>query len=231
MKFSDFLIDLNDIYGRLIPGIFLIIDLYLIFHFFTPIRPEQILEYLKEHSSLSVSFILMFLIVSHIVGELSINLIFRLKRFLIKKTPLEILKELDVTKGKELTTFFESKFGKDALNSKSPLMGYCKDYLLENSFQAYTQTRKIEARINLRGGMVMPLSALGVICLFYLCRHWFFTVLAVLAFVLAVLFFDKFRTSFKYEDEFIYKAYYNCWTKTQRISSQSLTSSEVKDSQ
>lgn len=232
MRFSDFLIDLNDIYGRLIPGMFLVVDLYLILNFFTPINHELILKYLKEYSSLSIFFVLMFLVVSHIIGEFSINIIFRFKkRFLIKKTPLEILKELDVTKEKALTIFFESKFGEDALNSKSSLMGYCKDYLLENSFQAYTQARKNEARINLRGGMVIPLSAMGVICLFYLCRHWFFTVLAVLAFVLAGLFFDKFRSSFEYEDQFIYKAYYNCWTKLQRISSPSLTSSEVKGSQ
>lgn len=30
MRFSDLLIDLNDLYGRLVPGIVLLIDLYLI---------------------------------------------------------------------------------------------------------------------------------------------------------------------------------------------------------
>ena len=212
MKYSDLLIDLNDIYGRLIPGMFLLIDLYLIIYLFTHIEPEMILKYLKDYPSIAILFILMFFIVSHIIGELPLYLIFRFRRNLIRNTPLENLKELDVTKEKDLIKHFESKFSKDSLNSKSSLMSYCKDYLLENSIQTYIQARKIEARINLKGGMIIPLIILGGICFF--CQQWS---LSLLPFSLAVIFFDGFRKSFKSEDKFIYTAYYNCWTNLHRL--------------
>lgn len=219
MKFSDLLIDLNDIYGRLIPGMFLIIDLSLIVNLFTPIYPEQILQYPKEYPSLSILFILIFFIVSHIIGEISLYPIFQFSCILPRKTPLENLKELDVTKEKDLITFFKSNFSEDALNSRSYLMmSYCKDYLLENSFQTYVQARKTEARINLKGGMIIPLIILTGICLLY--RQW---ALSLLPFLLAVIFFDGFRKSSSKggEDKFIYKAYYNCWTKRHRLDNQS----------
>lgn len=216
MGYSDLLIDLNDIYGRMIPGMFLLIDLYLIINVFTSIEPEKILKYLKDYPSIAILFILMFFIFSHIIGEFSLHLIFRFRRNLIRKTPLENLKELDVTKEKDLITFFESKFSKDSLNSKSSLMSYCKDYLLENSIQAYIQARKIEARINLKGGMIIPLIILGGICFLY--QQW---PLSLFAFSLAVIFFNGFRKSFKSEDKFIYKAYYNSWTSLHRLDDQS----------
>ena len=216
MRYSDLLIDLNDIYGRLIPGMFLLIDLYLIINLFTHVEFEKILEYLKDCPSIAILFIMMFFIVSHIIGELPLHLIFRFRRNLIRETPLENLKELDVTKEKDLITFFELKFSKDSLNSKSSLMSYCKDYLLENSIQAYIQARKIEARINLKGGMIIPLIILGGICFLY--QQWS---LSLLPFSLAVIFFNGFRKSFKSEDKFIYKAYYNCWTNIHRLDDQS----------
>ena len=104
MRYSDLLIDLNDIYGRLIPGMFLLIDLYLIIILFTPIEPEKILKYLKDCPSIAILFILMFFIFSHIIGELPLYLIFRFRRNLIRETPLKNLKELDVTKEKDLIT-------------------------------------------------------------------------------------------------------------------------------
>lgn len=218
MRASDFLIDLNDIYGRLIPGLFLIADLYFIVNLFIPINHMYVLDYFKGYSSLSILFILIFFIVSHIFGELSLYPIFRFRfrRILPRKTPLENLRELDVTKEGDLITFFESKFSKEILNSaKSSLMEYCKDYLLENSFQAYVQARKIEARINLKGGMIIPLIILTGICLSY--QQW---ALSLLPFLLVVIFFDGFRRSFDFEHNFIYKAYYNCWTNLHRLENQ-----------
>ena len=76
MRYSDILIDLNDIYGRLIPGMFLLIDSYLIINLFTHIEFEKILEYLKDCPSIAILFILMFFVVSHIMGELPLYLIF-----------------------------------------------------------------------------------------------------------------------------------------------------------
>jgi hypothetical protein len=216
MRASDFLIDLNDIYGRLIPGMFLIADLYLIVNLFIPINHMYVLDYFKEYSSLSILFILIFFIVSHIIGELSLYPIFKFKYILIRETPLENLSGVDVTKEGDLKTFFESNFSKKALNStKGSLMGYCKDYLLENSYQAYAQARKIEARINLKGGMIIPLIILTGICLSY--QQW---ALSLLLFLLVVIFFDGFRKSFKGENNFVYKAYYHCSTNLHRLENQ-----------
>ncbi len=219
MRVSDLLIDLNDIYGRLIPGMFLIIDLYLVVNLIIPIDHAQILDYLKENLYLSTLFILVLLIILHIVGEFSLYPIFGLHSILPRKTPLEYLTRIDVTKERDVISHFKSTFSTEALNSKTNLlMDYCKNYLLENSFQAYVQSRKNEARINLWGGMVIPLIVMAIICILY--QQWVFSITSIFLFLLAIIFFDRLRKSFEGEQSFVYKAYYSCYTNLHRFSNE-----------
>lgn len=219
MRVSDLLIDLNDIYGRLIPGMFLIVDIYLVLNLIIPIDHAQILDYLKESLYLSTVFIFVLLIFLHIVGEFSLYPIFRLHRILPRRTPLEYLTRIDVTKERDVISHFKSTFSTEALNSKTNLlMDYCKNYLLENSFQAYVQSRKNEARINLWGGMVIPLIVMAIICILY--QQWIFSITSILLFLLAIIFFDRFRKSFGGEQSFVYKAYYSSYTNLHRFSNE-----------
>ena len=78
MKYSDFIIDLNDIYGRLIPGIFLVLEFYLLLIFFSPEFHSQAIDFLDKSSSITILLIFFFLILSHIIGELSLFPIFEL---------------------------------------------------------------------------------------------------------------------------------------------------------
>jgi len=208
MRVSDLLIDLNDIYGRLIPGILLLINLYFIINFFIPIFPEKILKWPNEYPSLYILFILILLVIAHITGEFSLYIVFKIRHFFPFKTALEYLEKIDVTKEKEIINFFKSKFNEDALHSTWPLMLYCKDYLLENSFPSYVQARKVEARINLKGGVLFPLIVSVGICFLY--RQWIFSI-----FILAItaVFVTGFLSMHNEEHTFIYKAYYNCIKK------------------
>ncbi len=85
------------------------------------------------------------------------------------------------------------------------VLDYCKAYLLQSSVVAYGQARRIEARINLKGGIIIPLMGLAVAAT--LVREWGLVVLSV---VLMVVFVDGFRRSFDPELRFILAAYYNC---------------------
>ena len=209
MRFSDLLIDLNDIYGRLAPGIILLIDLYFIFNRFIIISHEKLLAYFKASAYLSILLIIIFFIVSIIIGELSAFIIFKFRKILLKN-PIEIMEKFDVTEEKDLIKFFESKFDKKILQSdkKGTLTYYCKNYLLENCPNAYIEARKIEARINFMGGMVIPMIISMVV--FQLYRQW---LLSLLCLLLAAIFFHGFHTRFEVEDKFIFNAYYNCFKK------------------
>lgn len=205
MKSSDLLIDLNDIYGRLIPGILLIIDIFFIVNIFNHIELNQVLKYFYEYPSLSLLLIFIFLGAAFVIGEVSLFFIFRLRRFYHLKTAIEYIEEIDITKEKVIVAFFKSTFSEDVLNSTWPLVKYCKEYLLENSFMVYGQARKIEARINYKGGMIFPLIILAGICFLY--HQWIFGLFVL---IIVTVFIFGFLGSSRGEPPFIYKAFYQC---------------------
>ena len=204
MRISEFMIDLNDFWGRLIPGLFIIFDLYLMTQQLLSFNIEKVLTFFSQNAILSTILFFGLLLIAHVLGELSLYPIFRLSRFLPTPTPRENMQELDVTKAKNLVKFYQEHFADRELDSTNGLLfNYCKAYLLQTCPEAYSQARRIEARINLKGGMIIPLIGLSV--LFILAHLWmaFF-----IAFALLLVFLDGFRTSFKGEHQFVYRSYY-----------------------
>ena len=120
-----------------------------------------------------IFFLIIFFISSHIIGELSLFIIFRLRRIFFNRiTNLDVVKSIDITSDNKLLKFYEKNFKKDVLDKKKfidyySMFDYCKDFLLENSFQSYVKARKIEARNNLKGGVIIPLIISMIICLLY----------------------------------------------------------------
>jgi len=201
----DFLIDLNDLWGRVIPGLIIILDLYLLMEEVCPVDESELLAFFSGHTFISTIFLLCVLVAAFILGELSLYTIFRLRRWLPRPTPRDNLEALDVTTDNKVIRFYQHRFAEAALDSTSgELFGFCKDYLLQASPEAYTEARKREARINLKGGVIFPLLGLSVLSL--LSNLWL--VFAV-ALGLLVVFLDGFRRSFAVEHQFVYKAYYN----------------------
>ena len=207
MRVSELLIDLNDIYGRLIPGFFLICGLYALLSFFIPINHQQFLEFFNEYSFMYFISIVVLLLLSHIIGEFPLYITFRLRYLVPRKTELEVISSADVTKEGELISFFKSRFNTKELNStKDNLMNYCKDLLLQDSYEAYVRVRKIEARINLRGGMIIPLLVIAITCLLY--QQW---IIAILFLLLTVIYAIGFYTSYLEEHKIVFLAYFNYW--------------------
>ena len=208
MKLADLTIDLNDLWGRVVPGSLIILDLFLVMQVIEPVDATELLSHLTSSALLSTVFLLGALMSSHILGELSLYTIFRVRRFLRRPTPRTILDRMDVTMKRELVSFYESSFAREALEaSDSHLLEYCKTYLLQHCEAAYSQARRIEARINLKGGIIIPLIGLAVTAV--LVREWG---LVVLSLVLVLVFGDGFRRSFEPEFRFVLVAYYNCYS-------------------
>lgn len=211
MKISDFMLDLNDLWGRLIPGLVLIFGLYLLAKTTSLFDMETLLSFLPYNTPPKTVLIFGLPVSALLLGELSLYPIFRLYRclqrlhLLQKLTPRDNVRELEVTKNDDVMKFYKEHFANSALDSKNGRMfHYCKEYLLQVSPEAYSQSRKIEARINFKGGMLVPLILLSVISI--LAHLWVFFFLAG---ALLIAFFDGFRRSFKDEHQFVYRAYYN----------------------
>ncbi len=206
MKPSDVLIDLNDLWGRIIPGIFVLGDICLGVTLIHPADTSTIVSFLTQHTFLLSVLLGLGFLLAYVLGELVLYLAFRFRWRLPRKKPIEVLRDLDVTKNRQVISLYESRFTKESLNAtKSSLPSFCKSVLLHKCPQAYAQARRIEARINLKGGMILPLFALGVLAAFG--KMW---LLSVLAWVLFLIFLDGFTKAHRTEHAFIFRAYYNC---------------------
>lgn len=203
MRPSEFLIDLNDLWGRLVPGTLILFDLYMLnFPFMETMTLSKVIT---ESSVLMMGFLFLIFVFVHLLGELSLYAIFRIRDRLDRPTPRENINELDVTGNHDVIEFFENKFSTEALdNKKDDVFSYCKDFLLEASPRAYEEARRKEARINLKGGVILPLLGLFIIALVE--REF---ILSLLSVFLLVVFWLGFAGSFAAEHKFVYLAYYN----------------------
>ena len=141
MRPTDFLIDLNDLWGRLIPGILILFDLYM---FQVPfVETTTLLEVISKSAVLATGFLFSVLLFAYLLGELSLFPIFYIRRWLNRPTPRENLNALDVTADRAVVNFFEQRFSSDALDvAKGEMFGHCKDFLLEASPSAYAEARR-----------------------------------------------------------------------------------------
>lgn len=203
MRPSDYLIDLNDLWGRLIPGTLILFDLYL---WRGPLVAPIALPDNLSSGVLTTGLLFGFLMVAYIIGELSLFPIFRLRRLLNRKRrkPREILKKADVTADDALMKFFEQSFSSAELDDpKGGIFGYCKDSLMRSFPAAYAEARRREARINQKGGVILPLALLLAVAIGQ--SLW---LVAAIAFLLLVVFWLGFAQSSAGEHSFVFRAYY-----------------------
>lgn len=206
MKFSDLFIDLNDLWGRIVPGLFVLADLYLGLEFVHPIDLRPTVDFLGAHTFFSSVLLAVIVLVALVLGELVLYPVFRLRWLLPRRTAMDLLQELDVTKDKKIIAFYEERFNEESLNSSlGPLPTLCKSLLLHECPQAYAEARKIEARTNLKGGMILPMLALAVLSA--AGGKW---LLLAVSGTLFLVFFSGFKQSPAKECEFLFRAYYNC---------------------
>lgn len=206
MKYSDFFIDLNDLYGRLVSGVVILLDLYFLSRLIVPkyVFSGVIIMAIETNSFL---LIVLFLVFSLILGEFSLRRIFRLGSRLVKKISVEeYLQKQDPTADKRMVQFFKLTFDADILKKPhKSLLGYCKDYLVQKCPLSYKKASQVEARINFKAGMIMPLYGAILISIFY--TQW---ILALISFALLLSFIEAFYASINSEASFVYKAYYFC---------------------
>jgi hypothetical protein len=204
MRISDFQIDLTDMWGRLVPGLILILDIYLLPRF--GLHIDTFFTSVFEHALLTTAFLIALLLAAQILGELSLRSIFHFRKLLglmLEQTPFQYVEKIDVTAERAVVKFFEERFSIEALEKRQSFH-FCKDFLLQASPSSYLQARKMEARINLQGGILIPLVVLLGICLWR--ETW---LIGLLTGGLLVVYGHGFRHSFSGEREFVYRAYYH----------------------
>jgi hypothetical protein len=200
MSVRDFIIDLNDLWGRLVPGLLFVFWLYLLN------ARDPLSSFFTEHPPTSVLLVLPVLVAAYLLGELSLYPVFKLRNALQRSTAGEYVQLSDATANKALVRFYEARFSAEALRSRGwELFSHCKEFLLQAAPEAYNEARRMEARINLKGGVLIPLGVLAV--LFALRAQW--APFAVASFLVAV-FFLGFSESRRKEALFVYRAYYIC---------------------
>lgn len=198
MRVDDFLIDLNDLWGRLVPGLLITFALYLLR------AGDPFIAFFTQHPPLSVILVFPLLLGAYILGELCLYPIFKFRNYL-KRSPAETYVERsDTTADQELIRFYRSRFSEEALASRGmELFAHCKEFLLQAAPEVHREARRIEARINLKGGVVIPLAALAV--LFGVRAQWAPLAASV---ALGLVFFLGFRESWEKESLFVYRGYY-----------------------
>ena len=212
MRISDFLLDVNDLWGRVVPGAIVLLDIYLLAQYLAPFDPVPALSRIAQSGFFSTATMLAFAICAFLFGEVAVQLLWKMVSrlpFSFRPAPHAILEQIDVTMGRLMTSFYESNFDASALRSTGApdFLEYCKTLLLERAPDSYAQSRKMQAGIDMRGALVLPLLGLTVVS--GLGGWWSF---AVGSLSLAVLFGDRFRQSFRGELCFVLQAYYHSVT-------------------
>lgn len=203
MRINDFIIDINDLWGRLVPGLVIILDIYLLST--AGFNEDSLLEFTSKHILLSTVLLIVLLLVARILGELSIHTIFHLPWISRRPPPRGDLDRMEVTVDNAVVKFFEEHFSTEALESNSShLFLFCKDFLVETSPNAYPIARKLEAQINLQAGLLLPLTVLAGIC-FWLGVE----MIAFLIMGLLVVNWLGWRGALSGERMFVYRAYYH----------------------
>ena len=201
-------IDLNDIYGRTIPGMLLLVGFYFIAMWYSD---AETCKTLKEavgqlYEIDTLIFVLGFAIIGFLVGHLPLYIIFWItnpfwKRSLVNHIRLE---KLDVTKNNDLVNLFEKRFSKHALeNNQNKVLDLCIKYLAGHHPSLYSIRKDYEAGANLRGGMVIPCVFLGAALIMHEQ-----IVYGVTTILIAGLFLIYFIRNFKTEQTLIIWLYY-----------------------
>lgn len=202
-------INLNDIYGRAIPGVLLLISSYYFALKFSDDGTGLIIE--NTISGLCQSSTLLFVVTlalaSFVVGHVPLYIVYAVTTWLWPpKSPIEHIRSqnLDPTKGGDLVTLFENRFSKDALESNDGhVFSLCVHYLERTHPELYKTRKTYEAGANLRAGLVIPCAWLGCVLFLY-----GLIIASIVIMAVAVFFCLYFVKSFKLERRMIIWLYY-----------------------
>ena len=203
MKVKDLLIDLNDLWGRFIPGVFTLVGVAFLAYQLGLMTQSEAVIALKDLSEPSFVYMLLGFILAYTLGELSLRPIFKIRKFLPRPSALEVIRQIDVTRDSCIEQFYRGRFQEEDLDKGNRIFSYCKSYLLHKCPSAYNKAKRNEATINLKGGLILPLLFIAILSAF--AKLW---LVGILATGLTIVFFDGFRTSFSSEYGSVFKAYY-----------------------
>jgi|GEM_PF-5083922 len=182
-------VNLNDIYGRILPGMILLANVYFLLPKLdvSSTISDAITQFFKDYTIL---FIVAFVLIAFVIGHVPLFLLFKMLERRSGRDSRSIIQRIDVTKDQRVIEFFNARFSPDTLTSKNgELNMFCKYALLQKWPESYAYLRSIELGRNLKVGMAFALLTTAImLCLYY---HW---VLAIMSFISAsVLAWDFFN--------------------------------------
>ncbi len=210
-KISNIIVDINDLYGRMVPGIIVIVSVcFILIRFMVPEQVSKLDHFIQVlYKDSLLLFCVASILLAFLVGHIPHFLMFRFFKWPFKYSPMRAIQLGDPTPDNKVTRFFTSAFSEDALHNKlSPVMNYCTDYLLQNSPDSYWTKRVIESGCNVRSGVVLPLIIAALVCLLY--GYWLAAILLV---IMATIFFGNWVRELEFEDRLIVRLYYHACNK------------------
>ncbi|MCK4606731.1 MAG: hypothetical protein KAU35_05480 [candidate division Zixibacteria bacterium] len=161
-----FVINLNDLYGRTMSGAILLAVIAAALWQWSDYAwlQDGITDFYYRCSAV---FVVTFLLVSFLVGHVTLGLSFRcLSHFRRPPSIKGVLSSglFDPTAGKRVTEFFQSQFSESALEDRSwDVLAYCKDFLQCSYPHLHRSLLQTEARANFFAGVIFPVLMAAVV--------------------------------------------------------------------
>ncbi|MCK4663342.1 MAG: hypothetical protein KAT68_10785 [Bacteroidales bacterium] len=204
MNFDSLKIDLNDIKGRIIPGVIIFFNLYFLDIFSCESSNcNNIILFLTTNP---IFLLVLILFLAYLLGDLNIVISFKLARFIFRSVFLlkkKFLKDYIKNITKKLDFENYDNLEKDYENI---LFNGVNKYKidLDNMPEAYMRAKKLEGQINYKLGITIPSLFSGFNCLFN-----DFYIISVIFFVMAILSYYRYIQLVKHESWFILGKYIN----------------------
>ena len=164
MKPTDFFLEFKDLLGRIVPGVIILTTMhYILLHF--KVENFDLLNIYKNNTS---PFIMFMFILTYFVGDLNINIAFKLRRFLyfkndkVKKPSVkEFLQKRDHSE--KVNAFFQKEFDDHVLDRCFwDLQFFCKESTVDKLPLVHGRAKNKEARVNYKLGMIVPIIMLSI---------------------------------------------------------------------
>lgn len=203
---NQLLITINDVWGRVVPGGLLLVDIYLLYLWWSPESTQAFLDsfvitFFQANSTL---FVVVLLLVAFLAGHVPLWVIYKLLFQHIGYPPVtKTIKDIDPT-GK-MESFYQDYFQSDLTELKPhQVHSFFKGYFQINVPAVFAFAQRIEAQVNLRMGIILPLAILAITCTLF--RNW---VWAGVASLLGLLFFRLARRTQARECEDSLRLFYH----------------------
>lgn len=203
---NQLLITINDVWGRVVPGGLLLVDIYLLYLWWSPESTQAfylsiVVPFFQANSTL---FLVVLLLIAFLAGHVPLWVIYKLlfQHIGYPSVP-KTIKDIDPS-GK-MEQFYQDYFQSDLSELKPhQVHSYFKGYFQINVPAVFAFAQRIEAQVNLRMGIILPLVILAIACALF--RIW---VWAVAALLLGFLFFRLARRTQARECEDSLRLFYH----------------------